>query len=399
MTTATYDHDGEERLVTGHSGRLSLLLSLGWLATLLGREALPPLLPDIIAALNITSSQAGVALTLMWGLYALMQYPSGRLADGLSRTTVLVVSLVILILGFVLLSVVGSYVAFLFAVALIGIGAGLYFVPTRALLSDLFVERRAQAFGIQMAAGGLGSALAAGVAVAAITVATWQTAFLPAIVGLIVVFAFLHRWSHEPYVIDRVSLDLRGTGSRVFATTELRWVVIAYSLFAVTWSGVIGFLPTFLRAEKALSPALASSAFALIFIVAIIIGPISGNLGDRFDHTSVAAAALTLGLIGLAAVIYAPSLPVILLGVVVFAAGLRSYPPVMQAYLMDAFPDDSMGGDFGAIKAIYTGVGSLGPSYIGFVAQEATYVVAFSGLVVALLAAVGIILWLMYSRG
>jgi len=64
---------------------------------------------------------------------------------------------------------------------------------------------------------------------------------------------------------------------------------------------------------------------------------------------------------------------------------------VMQSYLMDAFPDDSAGGDLGAMRTVYIGLGALGPTYVGTVATAADYRVAFWGLVVALLASAGLV--------
>jgi predicted MFS family arabinose efflux permease len=70
----------------------------------MGWQVLSPLLPRIIDDLHITSTQAGFAITLMWGLYALSQYPSGRLSDHLSRKTLLASGLVLLSIGFLIVS-------------------------------------------------------------------------------------------------------------------------------------------------------------------------------------------------------------------------------------------------------------------------------------------------------
>ncbi|USZ69909.1 hypothetical protein NGM10_16010 (plasmid) [Halorussus salilacus] len=68
-----------------------------------------------------------------------------------------------------------------------------------------------------------------------------------------------------------------------------------------------------------------------------------------------------------------------------------SFPPVMQTFLMGVFPDSSMGGDMGATRTVYLGVGAVGPAYVGYVAEVASYTAAFVGLAVCLLAAAGIL--------
>jgi MFS family permease len=72
-------------------------------------------------------------------------------------------------------------------------------------------------------------------------------------------------------------------------------------------------------------------------------------------------------------------------GVVVFAAGLMAVPPVLQAYLMDTFSTESMGGDLGGMRSVYIGLGSLGPTVIGYVTDIASLTAGFAVLVGCLL--------------
>ena len=380
-----------ERLFTGYTGRLFVTASLGWLFVQMGRQLLPPLLPNIIEDLAITSTQAGFALTLLWGLYALFQYPSGRLSDRLSRKTLVVAGMGLVCLGFGLVAGTVSYPMFLFGAAVVGVGAGLYPTAARALISDLFVARRGQAFGLHTASGDLGNAFAAGLAVLAVTLAVWEAAFLPMVVLAAATVFALHVWSREPYVFRSASLGVRATAARLFGNARLRWFLVAYMLFAFTWQSTTGFLPTFLQAEKGFSVGLASTGFAVLFLVGMLVKPISGALGDRFPRTAVAVGALLLGLSGLSGLLFVERTSLIFAGIAVFAAGLMSFPPVMQAYFMDLFPDESMGGDLGGMRTLYVGFGSLGPTYVGFVGGTESYAVAFVGLVVCLLAAAVIV--------
>ncbi|WP_225870838.1 hypothetical protein [Halosegnis rubeus] len=59
---------------------------------------------------------------------------------------------------------------------------------------------------------------------------------------------------------------------------------------------------------------------------------------------------------------------------------------------MDTFPTESMAGDLGGMRSLYIGLGSLGPTAVGFVAGRANYTIAFAGLAGCLLAAVTLIL-------
>lgn len=369
----------EERLFTGSSGRLLLVASVGWASIQCGRLLLSPLLPRITADLGITNARAGLALTVLWGIYALLQFPSGRLSDRLSRKTLLVAGASLVAVGFLALAATRSYATFLLAAATVGTGAGLYPTAARALVSDLFVERRGQAFGLHVASGDLGGAAAAGLAVVVLAVAAWRTAFLLPVAVLAVALVALHAWSRESVRIERVRLDVRGTGRRLFTRRYLPFL-FAYALFSFTWQSAVGFLPTYLQ-DKGLSATFASGSFALLFVVGVVVKPLAGGLGDRFSRLGVAAGALLLGAASMAVVVRSTAGPVVAVGVLLFAAGLMAYPPVMQAFLMDVFPTESMGGDLGGARTVYIGIGSLGPTYVGIVADRAGFRYAFAGLI------------------
>jgi MFS family permease len=348
-------------------------------------------LPAIIEGLHISPSRAGFALTLMMGLYAVSQYPGGRLSDDLSRTTVLVVGIGAMIVGFSILIVAGGYPGFLVGVAFVGMGAGSFFSPARAFLSDLYVERRGQVFGLHTAAGMIGGVLAATSAAMVIALETWRAAFVVPTILLVCVLVLLHHWSHEPYVISRVSLELRGTVRRLFTSKRVQWLVLGYALFGFTLQAFIGFLPTLLQAEKGFSPGLASGGFALIYVVGIAVGPAAGRLSDRVPRGQVAVGSLIFAGSGLIVLLSTSSLLGIYGAIAATSVGIWAYVPTIQAYMMDMFSKESLGGDFGLLKAVYTGLGSLGPTYVGMVAERSNYIVAFSGLVLCLFAAAAVI--------
>lgn len=392
---ATADMSNQSGTVfTGYTGRISMTLSFGWLVALLGRGVLSPLLPAIIDSVSITAFQAGGVLTLMMILHSIVQYPAGAFSDQLSRTTVLVASLAVLTLGFAVLVVTTSYWLLLTGAGLIGLGTGLYFTPQRSMLSDLFVERRGRAFGINFAAGSLGSALSGGLAIVVLARATWQQAFVPLVFMTVFVLFLLHTWSREEYVFDWVTPDVGDTVRRIAKSTELRWLIVAYALFSFTWNGIVGFLPVYLQATKALSPAFASAGFTLLFVVAMVVMPLAGNLSDSIARPKIAMAALATAVAGLSVLVLTTAVPVVFFAIMLFAVGIRAYPPVMQAHLMDIVPDENTGGDFGAIKTVYTLIGSSGPLFVGFVAGNSSYDVAFGGLLASLVLSIGISLWL-----
>jgi predicted MFS family arabinose efflux permease len=386
-----YETDGEERLVTGHTGRLFLLLTVILVCLQLTQRILPPLLPAIIDDLSITAFLAGVALTSFRIARASMEYPSGRFADQLSRTTVLLTCVSVVIVGVLVLSIATNYLIFLIGVVLFGVGFGLYSPASRALLSDVFVEKRGRAFGLHMMGGDISGVLAAGIAVVVLAIGTWRGAFLPLSVLLFILLIAFYVYSREPIRIERVELGVRHTAGRLIKNPTLRWVLVVYALFVMASSGVISFLPTFLIEVHGFSFEFASVAFALVYGIGIFSKPLSGYLSDVLPRPPVAGGSLLIAGFGLGLLILAPLGGIVLGGVIIFAFGQRGVPPALQAFLMDRFPDGSMGGDLGAMRTFYTGVGSLGPTYVGYVAGLESYGAAFAGLIVCMLASAGLI--------
>ncbi len=364
------------------------MLAVGWAAALLGREALPVLVPTIMTELSVTSSQVGLAMSVMWALYAVSQYPGGRLSDRLNRRTVVIVSLSFLSLGFLLLSVTRTYLMLVFALVFVGSGSGLYFPAVRGWLADLFSERRNQVFGIHTAAGSVGGSLSAGLVILMLAHASWSVTFVPTMLLLLLVAVTIHKLGHEPYAARRVQLEIRPTIARLLRDGEIRRLLLVYSLFAFVWQGAISFFPLFLQSQKGLSPTIASAGYASLFAFGIIMGPLAGRLADSFTSLSVATVSLLLCSLGLLLLVVGTSLTTVALGTFCLAIGGRSYPPVMQSFVMDTLPEDSAAGDFGGLKMVYTSLGSLGPVYIGSLSGAFGFVPGFASLMGASMIAV-----------
>lgn len=376
-----------ERVASGYAGKMLLIVALAWAVIQLARFAIPPLLPEIRADLTMSLAQAGIALTVLQGVYALVQYPSGRLSDQWTRATLLAPSFVVLFVGIILFGLAWDYLIFLLAAAIFGIGKGLFAIPARALVSDLFVSRRGRALGIFGAGTDLGGVLASGAAIVVLAIATWRATFLPLallLIGLAVMYLWLNTESFER---GPPNLAVASTGRRLLETPAQRQAILAFVLFYFMVNGVLNFLPEFLRETKAMSPAAASAAFAALFALGIIVKPGAGAISDRYPRQYISIIGMFIAMVALGLLVITNSLLGIAVAILLFAIGYKAQFPVIDAILLDAAPDENMGGDLGAARAMFLGVGSLGPAFVGYTADRFDFIVAFSALVVALLLA------------
>jgi MFS family permease len=296
-----------------------------------------------------------------------------------------VAGLALLTASFLLLGAAVGVVTFGLALLVLGVGKGLFAIPSRAQLSDVYGDQRGRALGVYTAGTDLGGLLASGLAIVALAVATWRAPFVPIAAALAVSAVGYVAWNRDAYAVGRTDLELRATVRRLAATRAQREVLVAFGLFYFVVGGIVNFLPTFLERTKDFDPALASGLFALVFAVGIPVKPVAGTLSDRFSRRGIAVAGLLLAAAAMGLLVAASSLLAVGAAIVLLAAGYKTQFPLADAVVMDAAPDANVGAALGAARAVFLGVGALGPAYVGVVADAASYDVAFLGLAATLL--------------
>jgi len=228
----------------------------------------------------------------------------------------------------------------------------------------------------------LGGLIGSGLALVIVyLVISWQWAFVPLIIGLVITGIVYHKSSQEEYLIGKVSLDIKDTSKRIWNSKGLLGLIISYGLMWVATLSVLTFLPLYLIDAKGFSPELATIIFAFLFVVGMVIKPVAGEISDRVERPKVALGGLLLSIVAMTWLVFAQSPIYIGLAVVAFSVGYKAQPPVVESLMVDMMDEEYRGGDLGAAKTVATGIGALGPAYIGFVVGYASYDIAFMGLV------------------
>jgi hypothetical protein len=168
--------------------------------------------------------------------------------------------------------------------------------------------------------------------------------------------------------------------------------MLAFALFYFVVGAWVNFLPTYLTRAKGFSEPVAAGLFAVVFIVGIVVKPAAGFVSDHVPRRAVAAGGLLFGVGALAGVVLADTVGVVAGAIAIYAIGYKTVFPVADALLLDAAPDANVGGDLGAARAVFIGVGALGPVYMGSLAQVASFEAAFVGLGACLVVAAALLL-------
>jgi predicted MFS family arabinose efflux permease len=368
-----------------------LAIALGWVFVLGGRFLVPAVLPQVKDAFSVGDVGAGVAVTVIWAAYGVMQAPAGLLIDRLGERRLLTGSLLLTAASVVLLGAAPAFLAFLFGCGIFGLAGGLYGPARGTALSRTFSDNDSTAIGATLAAGSIGSAVLPLIAGTLVGTYSWRLligGLLPplAMTGLLV-------WRTVPETGGGAARASPGQlTSDVLEAIKIRGVVIAVTaatLMVFAFQGLSGFFVTYLVSIKELDQATAAVAFSLLFVGAAISQVVSGGLADRFGDRPVLVGVTVLNVPLLVSMPFVDGL--IPIAVLSFLVGTRmGIPPVSNAYIIAVLPDSVTGTAWGTLRTVFFTVGATGSTVVGAMADadlfdESFFVLAAITTVSALL--------------
>jgi len=362
----------------GGRGWTLLSVAFGWLLILGLRFAVPALLPQVKAEFHLSNATAGVAITVIWMAYGLMQFPAGMLVDRVGERRLLAGSLLLAGASVGALGVAPVFAVFLVACAALGLGTGLYGPPRGLILSKMFPENDGAAFGFTLAAGSIGGATIPALAGLLATRVGWRLAVVVSIPLYVLVGAAL--WRSVP--------TTAGEGSRMSLVPDFETVAaavanrrVAVSVSAVTallfaFQALTAFLPTYLVETKGLSPGTAAGFYALLFVFGAGFQLSAGSAADRFGDRAVIVAITAFSVLPLLALPFATG--PLAIGVLVALLGARlGAIPVSNAYIVAALPDEVQGTTWGLLRTSFFVVGATGSTVVGLLADRGFFDGAF----------------------
>ena len=219
-------------------------------------------------------------------VYALMQVPSGVLADTLGPRVTLTTGMLIAGAGSIAYGLAENFTAAAIARTLAGLGVSVVFVCMLKLHSNWFHERRfATAVGASNVAGIVGALAATAPLAWLITLVSWRSVFIT--VGAVSLVLALAIWcfvreSPQPRVARGVTGEWRGALAAVAAnpaTWPPFWVNVGISGAYMTFIGL--WAAPFLIHAHGMSPVAAGRYTALTLIAFAFSAPLVGWLSDR----------------------------------------------------------------------------------------------------------------------
>jgi len=399
-----------------------VLTSLIWFLGKFVRYAFPPLFEPLQAGYGVSNAAVGAAFSGFMAVYALLQFPSGAIADRVGAVRVIAAGAIVAGVGSLSLIFDTPFAVLAGAMLVIGAGTGAHKTVAIRLLSRVYPVRTGRALGAHDTVGALGGVaapaavtlfVAAPPALAALLTrlpgADWRGLFVVTGVvalALAVIFSLRvpgrlpadadrgpEREGPEPSARDYLAL---------FEDRRLAAFVLVTIAFSFAYNGAVAFLPLYLSQAAGLSTATANLLYSALFAVTLV-QLVSGDLSDRLGRfpvmvaTLALAAAALVGVVALARGETGAGAGPIVLGALVVAFGLGShgFRPVRGVYLIEALPERLAGGGLGVVRTLLMGAGALAPATVGAIADASGFRSAFGLLAgaLALAAVVAAGLW------
>jgi MFS family permease len=374
--------------VDGRSATVLAAVAGGNFVQLGARLLLSPVVPLVLLEFDTSKSVVGAALTGMWAVYALAQFPSGVLADRYGERRLVLLGVGGAGGGAALVALAPSLPVYAVAALVLGAGTGLFFAPASSLLSRLFAER-GSALGALTAAGAVAGVVFPAVGGLVGARFGWRPAVaLGAVVALPVALATAWLVPRMPPTSpDRrigALVDRRRIVGLLARPGVLYTIVIAV-VTGFTFQAFSSFFPTFLHEYRELSTEVAGIAFGGAFALSSVAQPVAGRFSDVTSRDAAIAASVGLTGTGIAVLLAVPGIGGLLSGTALLGVGI-SRPGSVQARFMDQFDDADGGFGFGLSRTVYMLLAASGSVVVGFLADVAGWPTAY-GTVVALLAA------------
>ncbi|MFQ5950668.1 MAG: MFS transporter [Candidatus Geothermarchaeales archaeon] len=321
---------------------------------------LPPVLPVILASLALTHFQAGLLVSAVGIVSAVLQPVVGHLAEARGvRKTTMVLGVLILGAGVSLFSLSQDFSLLLVTALLISLGLSTYHPQGLAFLSEQYHRAKGRIIGFHGISGALGFAIAPIFMAFVESSFGWQRVFSYAFLPALLAAVFLSRFLTVREVRDPTRNKLVGKVGR-----DLVLLGISAFTIAFVFRGIIAFIPTF---YVNLGESLEVSNLILFatLIPSVVGAPIGGHISDRFGRLKVIA--LTLVPIGPLLFLFSQT-PGLLGAVLLFTIGLfRALNfPVYLAHASDITGLGEGGSSIGLVFGSVFAAGAISPSVIGY---------------------------------
>ncbi|NOT10016.1 MAG: MFS transporter [Gemmatimonadales bacterium] len=307
--TSTAEYPSAVGITKGYANYALWLLTAINLLNYLTRNAIFALFDPVKRDLNLTDAHLGWLGSAYVLVFSVASLPAGVMGDIGSRRVVIAGGVALWSLATSLSGLVDDFGWLLFTRAMVGLGGAAAATASAALVADYFPgRRRSTAMSIFMAGLAVGGVLGILLAGQIEHRYGWRVAFL--VIGLpgFLLAALILRLKDPTRpksparqgadALLAVFNDLAGIWRRILRTRTLVAVFIGGAFISFGMNGLVGWAPTFISRELALTPARAALLLGTYGLAAGIAGTVAGGVVADWLRTRIPGAKLVTTAIG-----------------------------------------------------------------------------------------------------
>lgn len=275
---------------TPYTNYLFILLFLLYLFDFADRMIVNSMFIHIQKDWGINNAQSGLLVSAVYWSIIVLTFPVSLLVDRWSRRKTIGIMAMMWSIATALCALTGNFTQLLFARVLVGIGEAGYAPGGTAMIAAIYPqEKRSQMLGIWTAAVPLGVAI--GTALGGIIASAWgwKHAFgLVAIPGFIVAILFYFTKDYKTVKLDRQTFRAGMKTERRYVIYEFlekpSFIFTSFGIAAVmfTTTALMTWLPKYMHVTANLPENKAGTRAGIVFLLAIIGGPLGGYITDRW---------------------------------------------------------------------------------------------------------------------
>lgn len=321
------------------------LFFLGWVFMYADRNILSPVMGSIGEDWGLDKAQLGLMSTVFFAAYALMQIPTGFLADKFGRVKVLVVGYLLFGVATYLSGIAASFGVFLLMRALTGLGEGTYYGSQYGISSSI-TPKKYRGLISALINSGMAFGISLGFIASSYFTYTlnkgWQFPFyvfaIPTVIVAILIGIFVKDNQHKMLKQEKKQHE-KGTVKQLFTKNHiLVYILIFCSLYG--FFGMLTWLPYYLQTSRGIDASQTGIIASLVpwasIPGAILFGFISDKIKSKKPLIIVLAFA---GAICQFAIPYIETYSFLLVGLVLYGLlGKLALDPVLISYMADITP-------------------------------------------------------------